>query len=280
MQPNTKEDILASVLRTYPIFLQTLPYNIGVTITDREKYLAFVPPENLNLQIPVGQPIREGSLVDRAMKEQRKIFMKVDKSARGLPYIGCANPIIDNGGEVVGAYAISLPVDKYEKTREMSTELHRQMRCIAATCENVAAQAEEIAAVIKTLLQIVQGSQTYAKNTGDLLFSLKEIVSQTNLLGLNASIEAARAGKFGQGFHVVAAEMRKLAGQGAESVKSGVTTVGMIQSNSTRITAEVHTVDQAVTVIANAMTNLSAVSQQVCVLANELDLVTKELNDL
>lgn len=280
METNTNEDILAAVLNTYPLFLKTLPYNIGITITDREKYLAFVPPENLNLQIPVGQPIREGSLVDRAMKEQRKIFRKVDKSARGLPYIGCANPIINSGGEVVGAYAISLPVDKYEKTREMSTELNRQMHCIAATCEKVAAQAEEIAAVMKTLLQIVQGSQAYAKSTEDLLFSLKEIVSQTSLLGLNASIEAARAGKFGQGFHVVATEMRKLASQGEVSVKSGVNTVGRIQSNSTRITDEVHTADQAVNMIASAMTDLSAVTQQVCALANDLDLAAKELNEL
>ena len=280
MDTNTKKDMLAAVLSTYPLFLQTLPYNIGITITDREKYVAFVPPANLNLQIPVGQPLREGRLVDRAMKEQRQIFMKVDKSARGLPYIGCANPIVDSGGEVVGAFAVSLPVDKYEKTQEMSTELNRQMHSIAATCENVAAQTEEIAAVIKTLLQIVKGSQVYAKNTEELLFSLKEIVSQTNLLGLNASIEAARAGKFGQGFHVVAAEMRKLAGQGAESVKNGVNTVGMIQANSTKITAEVHTVDQAVNLIADAITNLSAVTQQVCALANDLNLVAKELNEL
>lgn len=65
-------NILSSLLVTYPIFLQTLPYNIGVTIIDREKYLVYKPAENFNLNLTVGQAIRVGSLVDKAMKEKRR----------------------------------------------------------------------------------------------------------------------------------------------------------------------------------------------------------------
>lgn len=277
MQQTSEQDILNSILLAYPVFLQSLPYNIGVTITDREKYLVYKPAENLKLNIPVGQSIREGSLVDKAMKENRKIFMKVDKSARGLPYIGCANPIRNQSGEVVGAFAISVPVDTYEKTRDMAYELNTQVKSIAQTCEKVSGQTEEIMSVSRLLLQTARDSQNQAKETEKVLLLLKGIVNQTNLLGLNAGIEAARAGASGRGFQVVAEEIRKLATSGTSSVKSVVDIVSIIQSNSTKVTEEVIIVEQAVTNIANSMMNLTAITQQVSVLAAELDIVANEL---
>lgn len=277
MQYEAEPDVIAAVIAAYPIFLRALPYNIGVTVTDREKYLLYEPAENLDLKLPVGQPVREGSLVHRAMVEKRKVFMKVDKSARGLPYIGSATPICGKNGEIVGAFAISMPVEKYEKTKDMANELNVQMRSVASTCEQVSAQVEEISAISKGLLHKVHDSQAQAKGSEKVLQLLRGIVNQTNLLGLNASIEAARVGTYGRGFHVVAEEIRKLAANGADSVKNVVDIVGLIQSNSGEIVAEVRAVEQSVTRIADAMASLAAITQQVSVLAGELDLMANEL---
>ncbi|HMM19967.1 MAG TPA: methyl-accepting chemotaxis protein [Selenomonadales bacterium] len=277
MQTNSENDILASVVAAYPVLLESLPYNVGITISDREKYLVYKPAKNLELNIPVGQPIREGSLVDKAMKENRKIFQKVDKAARGLPYIGCASPIRNHNDEIVGAFAASIPVDTYEKTKDMAFHLNTQLKTIAHTCEKVSGQTEEITAVSKVLLQTVRESQKQAQETEQVLSLLKGIVSQTNLLGLNASIEAARAGVSGRGFQVVAEEIRKLATSGTSSVTNVVDIVNIIQANSTKITNEVTTVEQAVAQIADAMMNLSAITQQVSALAGELDNLANEL---
>lgn len=277
MQETMEADILAGALAMYPVFLQALPYNIGITIVDREKYLVYHPAENLDLKLPVGEPIKPGSLVDQAMRQKGRIFTKVDKSARGLPFIGCAYPLIDKKGEVAGAFAVSVPVEKYEETRELAEQLNSQVKSIAGTCETVSAQSEEIGAISRLLLQTARESQQQAKDSEQILTLLKGIVSQTNLLGLNASIEAARAGTSGRGFQVVAEEIRKLATNGTDSIKNITDIIHSIQNSSSNITGEVSSVEQAVANIAGAMTDLAAITQQVSVLSERLDSMANDL---
>lgn len=277
MHTEDGQEIIAAIIRAYPAILRALPYDVGMTVADRDSYLAYQPAGNLDLKVPVGQPVREGSLVHRAMQENRFVFMKVDKAARGVPYVGSACPVYGGDGAVIGAVSVSMPVDKYEKTTEMANALNTQLKQIADTCEGVSAQVEEIAAISRGLLGKARDSREQAKGSEKVLQLLRGIVNQTNLLGLNAAIEAARVGVYGRGFHVVAEEIRKLAAGGTESVKNVVDIVGAIQANSDEIAAEVQAVEESVNRIADAMTSLAAVTQQVSTLAAELEALANDL---
>ncbi len=107
---------------------------------------------------------------------------------------------------------------------------------------------------------------------GEIMASVKDIAEQSNLLALNASIEAARAGDYGKGFAVVASEMGNLAEQSKQATaqvrtilndvqKATNTAVIVTEQGSKEVNRGVHLVDQAGSVIRSLLATLSSAEQ-------------------
>lgn len=108
---------------------------------------------------------------------------------------------------------------------------------------------EEILAMIDELNKVVEESSARIKELVDLSGQIEEFASvissiskKTNILSLNASIEAARAGDQGRGFAVVASEVRNLASQSAKSSKEITDTILKVQSSVAETVESMQTV--------------------------------------
>ncbi|OEE39660.1 methyl-accepting chemotaxis protein [Vibrio anguillarum] len=105
----------------------------------------------------------------------------------------------------------------------------------SAVVESTIVSIEHLAKDVNQAAQVVNELESYTNNAGVILNTIRSIAEQTNLLALNAAIEAARAGEQGRGFAVVADEVRTLASRTQSSTEEIQQVLEKIQKGSSLV---------------------------------------------
>jgi methyl-accepting chemotaxis protein len=119
-----------------------------------------------------------------------------------------------------------------------------------------------------------------AADIGSVIELIEQIAEQTNLLALNATIEAARAGEAGRGFAVVASEVKALAGQTAEATRRINTRIADVQSGVGGIAAAFRSLTETLANLNHAGTSMAEASVEQSMATTEISASTAAAADI
>ena len=272
------EAVLEKLKFVVPLMREMMQVDIAVGLFDTEKCLAYQPAKSFDQKAKPGDTVKPGSGTYQAITEKKRIVKKIDANVYGVPYVVVALPIKNELGEIIGVMAVSQSVEQQEALTALAGSLSDAVSSLAGTSEEISAQTEEIAANLRQMTQTAVAAQKRVAEMDQVLGLIKTIAGQTNLLGLNAAIEAARVGEQGRGFGVVAEEIRKLAHMSTDSIKKIDSMVRSIQADSEETHSHVAHVDEVINQVASAITQVTEAVQHASETAQKLDQMARKMS--
>jgi methyl-accepting chemotaxis protein len=184
-------------------------------------------------------------------------------------------------GMAAAAEALAQSIDEEEKhareVRAIALQSGSQSEEGGRIIHDAANEMQRIAGAVNSAAKSIRELEAFSGQISGIVNVIKEIADQTNLLALNAAIEAARAGEQGRGFAVVADEVRKLAERTAKSTQEITAMIEKIQLNTQRAAEDM---DSSVQLVSAGVELAHQAGDSVTAIRASAERVTQAVDDI
>lgn len=179
-------------------------------------------------------------------------------------------PIKDDG-KVVGCIIFTYSVEEKDKVTEISAQFKDSVNDIDNSIHDIINGTENLINMLKDMNKITSDVEQAINGVTNVVANIEKNASNSNILALNASIEAARSGEAGKGFSVVATEMRKLATDSGSSAKAIKTTLGDMTNHLEKIINFIKNADNVAANYNESIQSIKSILEITLSLAEDLE---------
>lgn len=259
-----------------PIFAEIFPEGVCLYTTDTQKFTNIQNSNKFSVnQIFVGKELTSSDIAYEAIQRKNIVSQEVDSIRFGVPTLVINYPLFDedDSSHIAGTLGVIIPRSIEHQLRSMAENLKSNLINISSGIQELAAASFEIHNNEKMLNESISEILSLAEQIDNISLYIKKIADQTNMLGLNAAIEASRVGEAGRGFSVVAGEIRKLSENSKE-------TAPRIREITERIKSKINELIKKSDLSLVNSENQSSSMQEITAGVEEITAMSEELENL
>lgn len=255
-----------------PVIKQLFTHDVYLTVLDREGIIqGYTIPDGERPMLSVGDVFDDTTGAFReVMRTGMPKHNRLPKEVMGEAFEGELIPIKD-GRDIVGCLTCTYSVDVKEHMAEITAKFEASVNNINGSIQTVIDGIEKLFVMLTDMNRMTTSVEGDVHNAVEVVNKISANASRSNILALNASIEAARSGEHGRGFAVVATEMGKLAGDSGSSATEIKDTLNTITEHMASIVSFIKSANDLAKDHMENINSIQSILEETITLAGKLD---------
>lgn len=265
---------IENIINAMPFFKEMTGKDSEINVWNTEgEIIGHFPSESIQLPFSLGYKLADKSdQLFEVMKTGKQRYCFVPAEVFGVSIEGYITPIIDENN-VIGCVTYVFSTEHSQKIADHSEVLNNLIISSSEDISNIWTIFSDVTNKIKGIHNVSAEITSEIESIQEINSDIQSNAKYSNILALNASIEAARVGAAGKGFAVVSEEMRKFAKVSSNSANS----INTMLSHISEILHSIYeTVDDTLSVSAAQYENVESAKNKL----NEINTLSQQMRDL